>query len=287
MPRVLIAGADGQLGACLRERLGTAVVWAGGREALDVTDPAAVRRVVREAQPDVVVNATAYNKVDLAEQEPAAAFLVNAAGPAHLAAAAREAGAVLVHVSTDYVFDGDRRSPYREDDAPRPRSVYGVSKLAGEMAVAASGAEHLLVRTSGVLGRGGSRGKGGSFVERVLARARRGEPLRVVADQVFAPTLAADLAGAIADLLRVQARGLVHVVNEGTCTWAELARRALAEAGLPPTLEEISTADLGAAAVRPAYSVLDAGRFAGLVGAPLRPWWEGLSELIATEPAHD
>jgi dTDP-4-dehydrorhamnose reductase len=282
MPRVLIAGADGQLGACLRERLGPAVVWAGGRAALDVTDPAAVHRVVREAQPDVVVNASAYNKVDLAEQEPGAALLVNAAGPAHLASAAREAGAVLVHVSSDYVFDGERRSPYREDDVPRPRSVYGVSKLAGEMAVAASGAGHLVVRTSGVLGRGGSRGKGGSFVERVVARARRGEPLRVVADQVFAPTLAADLAGAILDLLRVQARGLVHVANEGTCTWAELARRALAEAGLPPVVEEITSAELGAAAVRPAYSVLDAGRFAQLTGAPLRPWWEGLSELVGS-----
>jgi dTDP-4-dehydrorhamnose reductase len=283
MPRVLLAGADGQLGVSLHAQLGPAVVWAGGRERLDVTDAQAVSRIVRESGAEVVVNASAYNKVDLAEREPAAALLVNAAGAAHLASAAREAGAVMVHVSTDYVFDGEHRSPYREDDVPNPRCAYGVSKLAGELLVAASGAEHLIVRTSGVLGRGGSRGKGGSFVERVVARARAGEPLRVVADQVFAPTMASDLAAAIVALLAARARGLVHVVNEGTCTWAELARRALAEAGLPPRVAEITSAELGAAARRPAYSVLDASRYAQITGAPLRPWWQGLRELLSSE----
>src|SRR6185436_1213230 len=127
-----------------------------------------------QVRPDVVINASAYNKVDAAESEVAEALAVNAAGPAHLARACREAGAVLVHVSTDYVFDGSAGRAYAEDDAPRPISAYGASKLAGETLVAASGSEHLLVRTSGVFGAGGSRAKGGSFVERILARARSG-----------------------------------------------------------------------------------------------------------------
>ena len=135
--------------------------------------------------------------MDAAEAEPAAAFAVNAFAPHFLARAARDAGALVVHYSTDYVFDGTAARPYREDDAPRPLGVYGASKLAGEHLVAAAGGEHLVVRTSGVFGRGGSEQKGGSFVERIVAQARAGQPLRVVADQVFAPTFAADLATAL------------------------------------------------------------------------------------------
>lgn len=281
MNRVLLAGADGQLGTALRNRLGSRVAWAGGRAELDVTDQSAVGALVATVAPDVVVNASAYNKVDQAESEPGTALSVNAAGPAHLARAARAAGALMVHVSTDYVFDGERRSPYVEDDVPLPRGAYGVSKLAGEQMVRLLAGEHLVVRTSGVLGAGGSRGKGGSFVERILARARSGEPLRVVGDQVFSPTLATDLAEGIVDLLVVSARGTVHVTNQGECTWAELARRALAEAGLAPSVEEITTADLALAAARPAYSVLDGTRFASLTGRTLRPWEDGLRELVA------
>ena len=279
--RALVTGADGQLGRALVARLGDELVWAGGRAALDVTDAAAVASRVAASRPDVVFNATAYNRVDEAERDPAAALLVNAAGPAHLARASRETGALLVHVSTDYVFDGARRTPYREEDVAAPRCAYGVSKLAGEMMVQASRCDHLIVRTSGVLGRGGSRGKGGSFVERILARARAGEPLRVVADQVFAPTMATDLAGALVALVRLHARGLVHVTNAGSCTWAELARAALKLAGLRTEVAEITSAQLGAAAARPAFSVLDGSRYAELTGAPLRPWSEALPELVS------
>ena len=141
-------------------------------------------------------------------------------------------GALVVHYSTDYVFDGTAARPYREDDTPRPLGVYGASKLAGEHLVAAAGGEHLVVRTSGVFGRGGSEQKGGSFVERIVAQARAGQPLRVVADQVFAPTFAADLATASIALVRAGARGLFHVTNAGSCSWHDLAVAALA-AGRP------------------------------------------------------
>jgi dTDP-4-dehydrorhamnose reductase len=257
------------------------VAWAGGRSDLDVRDAAAVARRVAEVAPDVVVNAAAYNNVDGAEADPGEALAVNAGGPARLARACRGVGAVLVHVSSDYVFDGRAARPYVEDDAPRPLSAYGVSKLAGELLVAASGAEQLVVRTSGVLGRGGSRVKGGSFVERVLARARGGQPLRVVSDQVFAPTYAPDLAGAIVGLIDCGARGLVHVANSGATSWHGLAEAALRLAGISVPVQAIRSEELGAPALRPAFSVLSTQRLATLGLGPLRPWEDALREMLA------
>jgi dTDP-4-dehydrorhamnose reductase len=278
--RALVAGAGGQLGQALCRRLGSRLAWAGGRAELDVRDADAVRRIVGEVRPDVVVNASAYNKVDAAESEPGEALAVNAEGPLHLARAARDAGALLVHVSTDYVFDGRRSEPYTEDVPANPISAYGVSKLAGELLVASVTPEHLIVRTSAVFGSGGSRAKGGSFVDRILARARAGEPLRVVADQVFSPTYAPDLAGGILALLEARARGLVHVTNQGSCTWNEMATTALEIAGPRVPVQAIRTEELGAPARRPAYSVLDNARYRGLGLAPLRPWREALREML-------
>ena len=256
------------------------LAWAGGRSALDVTDAAAVERCLAEARPEVVFNAAAWNAVDLAETRFAEALLVNAAGPAHLARSARACGARLVHVSTDYVFDGAATRPYGEDDPPRPLCLYGVSKLAGEQAVAASGDEHLVVRTSAVLGVGASRAKGGSFVERILARARAGQPLRVVADQVFSPTYAPDLADALVALAQRGARGLLHVTNSGTCSWHELAVAALEQAAVDVPVAPIPSAELHAPARRPAYSVLSGERLAALGLPPLRPWRAALPELL-------
>ena len=279
--RVFLAGSAGQLGAALVRTLGDQVAWAGGREALDVRDGAAVLRAVQAARPDVVINATAYNKVDAAEVETAEALAVNAAGPRHLARAAREAGAVVVHVSTDYVFDGTRRAPYTEDDPPRPLSAYGVSKLAGELMVAASGAPFLIVRTSAVFGSGGSRGKGGSFVERILARARAGEPVRVVDDQVLSPTYAPDLASAILALLETGARGLFHVTGAGSTSWHGFAVAALRQAGLDVPVQAVKSKEFAAPAARPAYSVLSNGRYLALGLPPLRGFEAALAELLA------
>jgi dTDP-4-dehydrorhamnose reductase len=279
--KALVVGSAGQLGRERRAERGDEVAWAGGRGDLDVTDAAAAAALVARVRPEVVFNAAAYNKVDGAEEDPAGAFAVNALGPRALANAVREAGALLVHFSTDYVFDGDLSRPYREDDRPGPLSVYGASKLAGEMLVRASGAEHLVVRTSAVLGRGGSAQKGGSFVDRILARARAGLPLRVVGDQVLAPTIAVDLARAATFFARTGARGLVHVTNAGSCSWHDLAVAALELAGLHVPVEKIATADLGAPARRPAYSVLDCSRSLGLGLAPMRPWRAGLAWCLS------
>jgi dTDP-4-dehydrorhamnose reductase len=279
--KALVTGADGQLGRALVARLGKAVKWAGGRDRLDVTDAAAVRTLIKRVRPDVVFNAAAWNAVDLAESEPEKALAVNGSGPLHLALAARKEKARLVHVSTDYVFDGSRRQkPYEETAAPRPISAYGMSKLAGEMAVLAVSPRHIVARTSGVLGRGGSKAKGGSFVERILARARAGEPLRVVDDQEFSPTSAEDLADALVELVEEDLRGLVHVTNSGSCTWHALAVAALEEAGLDAPVERIETADLDLPARRPAFSVLANRRREEAGLAPLRPWRDALRDLL-------
>jgi dTDP-4-dehydrorhamnose reductase len=279
--RAAIVGAAGQLGRALVRRLGAEVVWSGGRDALDACDRAAVARMVEGSRPDVILNASAYNAVDLAEADPAPALAVNALAPRHLAAAARACGALLVHVSTDYVFDGRKQEPYREDDCPRPLSAYGASKLAGEAMVAASGCELVLVRTSGVIGAGGSSVKGGSFVERILAQARAGKPLRVVADQVFSPTYAPDLAAALVALVESGQRGLFHVSNDGACSWHELATAAVEAAGLDVVVDTMAAADLARPAARPAYSVLSNERYRAAGLPPLRHWRAALPELVS------
>jgi len=275
-----VAGSAGQLGAALVARLGSDVAWAGGRDALDVRDADAVLRAVRAARPDVVLNATAYNKVDAAETEAVEALAVNAAGPRHLARAAREVGALVVHVSTDYVFDGAKRTPYTEQDVPRPLSAYGVSKLAGELMVAEAGAPFLTVRTSAVFAAGGSKGKGGSFVERILARARAGEALRVVDDQVLSPTYAPDLAAAILALVEKGARGLFHVTGADPTSWHGFAAAALRAAGLDVPVAAVKAKEFAAPAPRPAYSVLDNGRYRSQDLPPLRGFEAALADLL-------
>ncbi|HEX6738451.1 MAG TPA: dTDP-4-dehydrorhamnose reductase [Vicinamibacteria bacterium] len=277
--KALVVGAGGQLGQALAARLGGSAP-AFSREALDIRDGEAVGRAVLDAAPEVVFNASAYNKVDGAESEPAEAFAVNALGPLFLARACAAAGALLVHVSTDYVFDGSGARPWREEDLPAPLGVYGASKLAGEHLVAAAAPAHLIVRTSAVLGVGASRAKGGSFVERILSRARAGQPLRVVADQTLAPTYAPDLAEALLALAASGARGLWHVTGEGACTWHQLAVAALSLAGLAAPVAPISSAELNAPARRPAYSVLDTSRYRARALPRLRSWREALPSLL-------
>lgn len=274
-----VFGAEGQLGRALVGKLGDRLVYSAGRE-LDIRESGHLDAVMGSLHPDVVFNAAAYNQVDEAEVERDLAFAVNAEGPENLASACSLVGALLVHVSTDYVFDGTASRPYREDDATGPLGVYGASKLEGESRVLASPIDSLVVRTSGVLGAGGSRGKGGSFVERILRRARVDGPLRVVNDQVFAPTFATDLADALIALADSGARGLVHVTNEGSCSWHELAVESVRLAGLSVPVEPISTASLHLRARRPAYSVLDGSRYRSLGLPPLPSWRSSLAALV-------
>jgi dTDP-4-dehydrorhamnose reductase len=255
------------------------------RRDLDLRDGAAVAARLAAHAPAAVLNAAADQRVDAAEDDPAEAVAVNALAVATLARACRSLGAVLVHVSTDYVFDGRAGRPYHEDDPPHPAGVYARSKVAGELLAQALAPRHAIVRTAGLYAAGGSAQKGGSFVDRVLASAREGKRLRIVADQVTAPTWARDVATALARLVprlvRDQApSGVYHVTNAGACSWYEFALAALAAGGVEATVEPITTAELAARAPRPAYSVLANTRLAALGEPPLRSWQEALAAYL-------
>ena len=273
--RVLVTGAGGQLG---REVVD--VCMAAGDEviacdhaALDVADRDGVLQTVAAAGPDTVIHAGAWTNVDGCEADPDQAYRVNALGTRHIAEAARMAGARVVYVSTDYVFDGRGDRPYHEWDATNPVSVYGRSKLAGESAL---GPGDTIVRTSWVCGRHGH-----NFVKTILGRAGAGQQLTVVDDQHGCPSFAEDLAAMLRRLAVARLPGTFHVTNSGTATWFDLARATFTAAGLDAgRVTPITTAEFPTPARRPAYSVLDNAALR-LQGLPLlRDWHEPLERLV-------
>ena len=279
--RSVILGAAGQLGRDLCARLPGEVVPLTRLQA-DLTRPESLRAALSEHRPDVVLNCAAYNFVDRAEAEPEAAFAVNAWGVRHLAAICRDFDCVLVQFSSDYVFglDAARRTPYTEGDPPGPISVYGLSKLAGEYLVRATCPRHLVIRTCGLYGVHGIGGKGTNFVETMLRLAEQGKPLRVVADQVLAPSYTADVAAATVALLTTGRYGLYHLTNAGPCSWYEFARTIVELNGIRAEVVPISTAEFGAVARRPAYSVLATAAYEALALPPLRPVREALAAYL-------
>jgi dTDP-4-dehydrorhamnose reductase len=286
--RILLVGASGQLGTDLRRTLPQAALVPLTREGLDVTDPAAVERVLDAHAPAWVVNTAAFHRVDdieLNQSKAGLAFAVNAVAAGDLARACARRGARLLHLSTDYVFsggfDGGPPGPYTEDAPPAPVSVYGQSKLAGERLIRDASLDHLVVRSSGLYGVAGSSGKGGNFVETMLRLARAGGPIRVVDDQVLTPTYSADLAEAIAGLLALNPPGGVyHLTNAGACSWFEFAGRIFALCGLLPGLAPTTSAEFGSPADRPPNSVLANTRATALGLPPLRPWPEALGAYL-------
>jgi len=276
----LITGGSGQLGSALQRVLGSRGerFAAPSHAELDVCDAEAVARAFARHAPRVVVNCAALTKVDTCERDPQLAERANAEAPARLAAACAKSGAKLLQLSTDYVFAGDASRPIREDDAPAPRSVYGRTKLGGERAaLAAPGA--LVVRTSWVYGRGRN------FPAAILAQAREGKPLRVVADQRGRPTYASDLAEAIVALVAAGASGAVNFANDGEATWLEFARAVLDSCGFADRpIEPLTTEQLGLPAPRPAYSVLDLGKAKSL-GVTPRHWREALAAYLSSPDA--
>jgi dTDP-4-dehydrorhamnose reductase len=274
----LVLGAGGQLGSELVQLLPDAV----GMEhpVLSVTDQDAIDRALAQTRPDVVYNCAAYNAVDRAEQEPRLAHQVNAVGPGIAAAACRRHGARLVHFSTNFVFEGSLDRPYLESDEARPFSVYGRSKLDGEEAVLTVLPDALVIRTAAVFGDRGSVVKGGSFPERIVERARRGERIRVVSDQRVNPTYARDLAEAAIALAAGGLSGVIHVVAGGCCSWNEFATAALAECGVDVAVEPVTSDELAAPARRPLNGCLGSLRTAAL-----RPWREGLADWAAARAA--
>jgi dTDP-4-dehydrorhamnose reductase len=277
---VLVTGSRGMLGSELVRILRAAEVAtvALGREDLDICSEDSVRDAIARHGPAVIINAAAVTDVDGCESEPERAFAVNGEGPGRLAREAAAAGAFLVHVSTDYVFDGTQSVPYAEDHPTNPINVYGRSKELGEKLVEEALPERsCIVRTQWLFGLHGK-----NFVESILHAGGTRPLLRVVSDQHGCPTAASDLAAAILLLLRVGARGLVHVTNHGETTWHGFAREIIRMSGMEGVrVEPITTEELQRPAPRPRNSVLDVSRFVRLTGTALRPWQEALEEYLA------
>jgi dTDP-4-dehydrorhamnose reductase len=283
--KVLIAGAGGQVGRALRATSPPGWhITALDKLQLDITDASAVDETVRRLHPDVVINAAAYTRVDQAEREPDKAHAVNAAGAGHLALAAVAGTARLIHISTDFVFDGRQARPYAPDDIPAPLNVYGKSKLAGERRVAeVSKGSGLIVRSAWVYS-----AHGHNFVNTMLALMRQGSEIRVVFDQVGTPTWAVTLAQAIwAAAARPGLAGVYHWTDDGVASWYDFAVAIQEEAqtlGLVPpavAIRPIRSADYPAPAVRPAYSVLDKSRTLADFGVPAVHWRQALRTMLA------
>ncbi len=249
-------------------------VVALSRAELDVTDEGRVRQVIDGHGPDAIVHCAGHTGVDLAESEPELARRVNRDGARHVAVAADASGADLLYVSTDYVFDGNKRSPYLPTDETGPLSVYGRTKLEGEQAVTKALPEALVVRTSWLYG-----GQSG-FVPAVLRRAGKGERLRVVDDQRGRPTWAPDAAAVMLDLLERGTPGVWHAAGGGECTWLDLAREALRLRGMEVEVEAISSRDFGSPARRPAYSVLDVTATEDFLGRRMHDWRDALARYL-------
>jgi len=287
--RLLIAGAQGQLARAMIELAPAAAdvtAFAVGRPALDLTAPASVLSALADFKPDVIVNAAAYTAVDRAEQEPAAAMALNADGPGRLAEAATRRSAVLIHISTDCVFDGAKPTPYVEDDPTIPLSAYGRSKLAGEEAVRAAADRHIILRTSWVFSPYGA-----NFVRTMLRTAGERDELHVVDDRIGCPTYAPHLAAAILGIARAVTSapdrvswGTYHAAGTGAVSWCGFAREIMrvsaAHGGPSVPVVPITTAEYPNAAERPVNSRLDCSKLAQNFGISLPPWQDGLAQCV-------
>ena len=302
MSRILLIGKNGQVGFELLRSLSSAgQIMAEGRDELDLADADSIRRTVRRFAPDLIVNAAAYTAVDRAESEPETALAINGVAPGILAEEAKRARAALIHYSTDYVFDGSKDAPYTEEDAPRPINAYGRTKLAGERAIQAVGAPHLILRTSWVYGM-----RGNNFLLTILRLAREHNELSIVDDQVGAPTWCRAIAGATSGILKslgygqpgfrdacAKQRGIYNVTAAGQTSWhgfaaAILARPASAQLGQSayalervPVLKPITTDQYPLPAPRPLYSVLSNAKLRRTFGVAMPDWKTSLAECMS------
>jgi len=279
--KILLIGAKGQLGSDLFRTFDGErhEVVAADHATFDVCDAEQVGDLVGAVRPDVVLNTAAFHKVEECENQPARSLAVNAVGALNLARVCARSRAMLVHFSTDYVFDGRKRTPYEEFDLASPLSVYGASKLAGENLIACNAERYFIVRTCGLYGRAGSSGKGGNFVETMLKKAANREAIRVVNDQFLTPTATSDLASMVQRLIDTEAFGLYHVSCEGDCSWFEFAREIFALQKIQVELAPVETKDFPSPVKRPPYSILSKNRLRGL-GLSMPEWRDSLNGYL-------
>jgi len=271
--KIALIGADGQLGSDLMKTIKKEDLAPLYYPDFDITQPRKTREVLSNLQVEMVINTAAYHRVDECENNPKKAFLVNSIAVRDLSVICKELDCVLVHFSTDYVFDGKKGTPYVEEDTPQPLNVYGISKLAGEYFVRNILEKHFIIRSCGLYGEAGCLEKGANFVDAMISLAEKGKTLRVVNDQWVTPTSSAELAQRISELIRTRSYGLYHLTNEGECTWYEFAQEIFSLIGKKPHLEPIDSRTYGARARRPPYSVLE-NKKAKEIGLPNFSHWK-------------
>lgn len=287
--KVLLIGKTGQLGGDLLRNNPGHDIYAPGREELDIASGHAIRQVVAAAAPDVVINTAAFHNVPLCETEVESAFRINCAAVRDLAAACRERKASFITFSSDYVFGGEKRSPYLEDDRPQPLQMYGISRLAGELTARATAPEQaVIIRTCGLYGRSGAQSKGGNFVDKRLQDAKSHRVLEMGCDQVVSPTSTDDLSRAVWQLLAHPGAeaGIYHLVNEGECTWYEFTRAIYELAGLEMEVVPVDRGGISGTMRRPLYSVLGNGR-ARSYGIVLPHWRDALARYLKEKDTSD
>ena len=278
--KIMILGAGGQLGSELVNILQDDTLIPLTHMDIEMTDEQQVNSILSSNMPDVVINTAAYHRVDDCEDNVELSFAVNSYAVRTIARICNDLGITFVHFSTDYVFGGEKKTPYVEDDCPNPHSVYAVSKLAGELFVRNICSRYYLIRTCGLYGAKGVSGKGSNFIETMIRLANGKKPLNVVSDQIVTPTYAKELAAKVSQLIRTEEYGSYHITNNGGCSWYEFARTIFELTGIDADISPISSSEFGAKARRPAYSVLE-NRNLKLLGLDdMMQWHDALKEYL-------
>ncbi|HSE40776.1 MAG TPA: dTDP-4-dehydrorhamnose reductase [Acidobacteriota bacterium] len=280
--RILLLGAGGMIGSALSRACSGAQLEEFQHQELDITDYLEVEKVFLKHKPEFVLNAAAFTRVDDCEKFRETAFVVNAQAPGHLAALCKKYSSLLVHFSTDYIFDGTFNAPYPENYPQNPINYYGVTKLEGEKQIIAGGCSYLIIRTSWIFGRNGD-----NFVKKLLKRALAGAKLQAPIDQTGVPTYAGDVAAAVLKLLSLQNTGIYHFSNSGECSRHEQAQTILKLYGLNNSVEPVKNDSLPTAAKRPIYSVLDCSKYIRETGSTPRSWQQSTAEYIAYLKANE
>jgi dTDP-4-dehydrorhamnose reductase len=278
---VLVLGGTGQIGSEVCRVFADRRVLAPSHTELPFEDEASMAAFLDRVRPDLVFNATAFHQLDQCDQNPSRAFEVNALAVGSVAKLCAKRGIRFATVGTDYVFSGYEERPYTEDDREYPLNVYGISKLAGERFAAIAHPQTTIFRVSGVFGRSGFSNKGPSFVERMIALAEKGEPIRVVDNVHFSPTYAPHAAAVMREVLEGESSGLFHVTNTGTCTWYDLATEAIRAAGLGATVERTQYSNEGNAIQRPLWSALAHAELQRRGYAEPPSWQQGVADYVA------
>jgi dTDP-4-dehydrorhamnose reductase len=276
--KIALIGANGQLAYDLLSVLKEAIPLT--HKDIEIGNMLSVRNILGPMCPQIVINTAAYHKVDEVEKNPSLAMKVNFDGASNLAKICRELHAVLVHLSTDYVFSGSKKEPYIENDSIDPINIYGISKGAGEISIRHLWPKHFIIRTSGLYGVAGSSGKGGNFVETMLRLAREGKTLKVVDDQILTPTSTKSLARQIEALIQTQEYGTYHATCQGKCSWYDFAKEIFRKKGLNPDIAPQTTQESGAIAMRPSFSVLQNANLQKVNLDLMPPWEEALDYYL-------